>query len=150
MSLIEEYRKSKGITPRQIGDDEIVARCMYSLVNEGYKIMEEGIAENKESIDVVYVYGYGFPRQKGGKWVSLFCMLHWSILSMISIDYYTIAALFLYHSINYTILGPMFWAENEVGSQKVYTELKKYADKHPNQPWLQPCDTMANFAKTAK
>ena len=39
---------------------------MYSLINEGYRILEDGIAANQETIDIVYVYGYGFPRAKGG------------------------------------------------------------------------------------
>ena len=39
---------------------------MYSLVNEGFKILEDGIAKGPEDIDVVYIYGYGFPRHKGG------------------------------------------------------------------------------------
>ena len=52
--------------PREISDDEIVERCMYSLVNEGFKILEEGIAAGPADIDVVYVNGYGFPKYRGG------------------------------------------------------------------------------------
>ena len=51
---------------RDITDDEIVERCLFSLVNEGFKILEEGIAARAEDIDVVYVYGYGFPKYRGG------------------------------------------------------------------------------------
>jgi 3-hydroxyacyl-CoA dehydrogenase len=65
-SLIEAHRKSIGITPRAISDDEIVQRCIFALVNEGAKILEEGIALRSGDIDVVYLTGYGFPAAKGG------------------------------------------------------------------------------------
>ena len=55
-----------GITARIISDDEIKERTLYSLVNEGMKILEENIAEKPEDIDVIYVYGYGFPKYRGG------------------------------------------------------------------------------------
>ena len=51
---------------RDITDQEILERCMYSLVNEGFKILEEKIAQRPEDIDVVQVYGYGFPKYRGG------------------------------------------------------------------------------------
>lgn len=51
---------------REIGADEIVERCMLALVNEGAKILEEGIALRASDIDVVYVYGYGYPVHRGG------------------------------------------------------------------------------------
>ncbi len=51
---------------RQIGAEEIVERCMLALVNEGAKLLEEGIALRASDIDVVYVYGYGFPVYRGG------------------------------------------------------------------------------------
>lgn len=58
----------QGFTPnlREISDTEIIERCMFPLVNEGIKILEEGIALRPDDIDVVYVYGYGFPRYRGG------------------------------------------------------------------------------------
>ena len=64
--MIEKHRKDLGITPRQIGDDEIVHRLVYSLVNEGAKILEEGIASKASDIDMVYLTGYGFPLHRGG------------------------------------------------------------------------------------
>ena len=51
---------------RNIPDAEIIERCMFSLVNEGLKILEEGIAIRPDDVDAVYVYGYGFPRYRGG------------------------------------------------------------------------------------
>jgi len=64
--MISAHRKSLGITPREISDDEIVHRLVYSLVNEGAKIVEEGIAMRASDIDMVYLTGYGFPLHRGG------------------------------------------------------------------------------------
>jgi len=64
--LVTEYRNEIGMTPRTITDDEIVQRCVYALVNEGARILEEGIALRASDIDVVYLTGYGFPAAKGG------------------------------------------------------------------------------------
>ena len=66
VTMIEEHRKSLGITPRQISDEEIVQRLVYSLVNEGAHILEEGIASKASDIDMVYLMGYGFPIYRGG------------------------------------------------------------------------------------
>ncbi|HTP74967.1 MAG TPA: 3-hydroxyacyl-CoA dehydrogenase NAD-binding domain-containing protein [Burkholderiaceae bacterium] len=64
--MIEDYRKELGIAPRKIADDEIVHRLVYALVNEGAKILEEGIASKASDIDMVYLTGYGFPLFRGG------------------------------------------------------------------------------------
>jgi 3-hydroxyacyl-CoA dehydrogenase len=64
--LIDDYRKEIGITPRQISDQEIVERCVFALVNEGARILEEGIALRASDIDLVYLNGYGFPLDRGG------------------------------------------------------------------------------------
>jgi 3-hydroxyacyl-CoA dehydrogenase len=64
--LIEAYRSEHGITPRTIDDSEIVERCIYALVNEGARILAEGIAARASDIDVVYLNGYGFPQHRGG------------------------------------------------------------------------------------
>ena len=64
--LVTQYRSEIGMTPRPITDDEIVQRCVYALVNEGARILEEGIALRASDIDVVYLTGYGFPAAKGG------------------------------------------------------------------------------------
>jgi len=65
-ALIEEYRRETGLAPRSIGDPEIVGRCILALVNEGARILEEGIALRAVDIDVVWLTGYGFPRWRGG------------------------------------------------------------------------------------
>ena len=64
--LIGRYRKEIGITARKIADDEIVERCILALVNEGARILEEGIAQRASDIDMVYLTGYGFPLYRGG------------------------------------------------------------------------------------
>jgi 3-hydroxyacyl-CoA dehydrogenase len=64
--MIEEHRKELGITPRKISDDEIVQRLVYALVNEGARILEDGIASKSGDIDMVYLTGYGFPIWRGG------------------------------------------------------------------------------------
>jgi 3-hydroxyacyl-CoA dehydrogenase len=64
--MIAEHRKSLGITPRKISDEEIVQRLVFSLVNEAAHILEEGIANKASDIDVVYIFGYGFPVHRGG------------------------------------------------------------------------------------
>ena len=70
-ALIAEVAAEKGIARRSIGAEEIVARCLYPLVNEGARILEEGIALRASDIDVVWVYGYGFPAWRGG-------VMHWA------------------------------------------------------------------------
>ena len=64
--MIEKHRTELGITPRKISDDEIVHRLVYALVNEGAKIVDEGIALRASDIDMVYLTGYGFPLHRGG------------------------------------------------------------------------------------
>lgn len=64
--VIARCAAEAGITRRQISDDEIVARTIYALVNEGARIVQDGIAQRPSDIDVVYVSGYGFPMFRGG------------------------------------------------------------------------------------
>ena len=64
--MIEKHRADLGITPRKISDDEIVQRLVFALVNEGAKIVDEGIALRASDIDMVYLTGYGFPLHRGG------------------------------------------------------------------------------------
>lgn len=65
-TIIDDFRARAGIVPRDISDEEIMVRTLYSMVNEGAKILEEGIAQRASDIDVVWNYGYGWPRHKGG------------------------------------------------------------------------------------
>jgi 3-hydroxyacyl-CoA dehydrogenase len=66
VTMIEDYRKAQGITPRKISDEEIVQRLVFALVNEAAHILEEGIANKASDIDIVYIFGYGFPPHRGG------------------------------------------------------------------------------------
>lgn len=65
-ALIAHYRAEIGVVPRAIGDEEIVERCLFALVNEGAQLLGEGIAQRASDIDVVYLTGYGFPAARGG------------------------------------------------------------------------------------
>ncbi len=64
--LIADYSSAKGATPRKVSDEEVVERCIYALVNEGARILAEGIAMRASDIDLVYLNGYGFPSHRGG------------------------------------------------------------------------------------
>ena len=64
--LIEDFRAEQGTQPREIGQEEITKRLAYTLVNEGAQILDEGIAQRASDIDVIYIYGYGFPAYRGG------------------------------------------------------------------------------------
>ncbi len=65
-ALIKEEAAKLEVEQRDISKEEILARCFYPLINEGAKILEEGIAQRPSDIDVVYVFGYAFPVAKGG------------------------------------------------------------------------------------
>ena len=64
--LVERVSKELGYTRRDISDEEILKRCIYPLINEGARILDEGMAIRSSDIDVVYIYGYGFPAWRGG------------------------------------------------------------------------------------
>ncbi len=65
-AIIERYREKKGVVPRTVSDAEIVERCIYALINEGARIVDEGIAQRSSDVDLVYLNGYGFPAYRGG------------------------------------------------------------------------------------
>jgi len=64
--IIEDFAKKEGVERREISDEEIVERTLYTMVNEGAKILEERMAQRASDIDVVWVYGYGWPVYRGG------------------------------------------------------------------------------------
>jgi 3-hydroxyacyl-CoA dehydrogenase len=66
LALFEREAKRLGFERRDIGDEEIVSRCVCALINEGARVLEEGVALRAADIDVVYTAGYGFPRHRGG------------------------------------------------------------------------------------
>ncbi len=66
IELIRSTAREAGIAQRTFTDDEIVERCLYAMINEGARILEEGFAERASDIDVIYLNGYGFPAWRGG------------------------------------------------------------------------------------
>lgn len=64
--IILEFAAKKGINRRTISDEEIIERCIYPMINEGAKILEEGKAIRASDIDIVWINGYGFPAYRGG------------------------------------------------------------------------------------
>ena len=64
--LLKDLWAKKGVTPRTIPDQEILERQIYPMINEGAKILEEGKASRASDIDIVWLYGYGFPAWRGG------------------------------------------------------------------------------------
>ena len=64
--IIREFAKSKGVEQRKISDAEILERCIYPMINEGAKILEEGKAQRASDIDIVWINGYGWPVYRGG------------------------------------------------------------------------------------
>lgn len=69
--IVDETGKEAGITPEVVTDEAVVERCIYALVNEGAKIVDEGFALRSSDIDLVFLNGYGFPRWRGGP-------MHWA------------------------------------------------------------------------
>jgi 3-hydroxyacyl-CoA dehydrogenase len=64
--LILEFSEKMGVTRREINDEEILQRCIYPMINEGARILEEGMSQRPSDIDVVWVNGYGWPTYRGG------------------------------------------------------------------------------------
>jgi 3-hydroxyacyl-CoA dehydrogenase len=70
-ALIRSVSAELGIRRREVSDAEILERCLHPLVNEGARILEEGLVARASDLDVVWVHGYGFPRHRGGP-------MHWA------------------------------------------------------------------------
>jgi 3-hydroxyacyl-CoA dehydrogenase len=64
--MIRAEAKRLGIEQRKISEQEIIERCIYALIVEGARILEDGIATRASDIDVIWINGYGFPRHRGG------------------------------------------------------------------------------------
>ncbi len=94
--LIAEAAEKFGIEQRQISDEEIIERCFYSLFNIGCDVLDEGMAYRSSDIDIVYIFGYGFPAWRG---------------------------------------GPMYWAENAVGLDRVLDRIREFAEIHGDRWW---------------
>jgi len=101
LSILKTRAESLGITPRAHDNQEIVERCLFPLLNEGFRILEEGVVIRASDIDVVWTSGYGFPRYRGGpmfhaetiglktlldgilKYQKLFGPMHWQPASLL-------------------------------------------------------------------
>jgi 3-hydroxyacyl-CoA dehydrogenase len=64
--MVRRWARDAGIAQRKLSPEEIADRCLYALVNEGARILEEGIALRAVDIDIIYLNGYGFPAYRGG------------------------------------------------------------------------------------
>lgn len=73
LAIVDAERAKKGVTPRKFTPEEILRRYMAAMVNEGAKVVEEGIALRPLDVDVTFISGYGFPRYRGGpmKWADM-------------------------------------------------------------------------------
>lgn len=73
LAIVDAERAKKGVTPRSFTEEEILRRYMAAMVNEGAKVVEEGIALRPLDVDVTFMSGYGFPRHRGGpmKWADM-------------------------------------------------------------------------------
>ncbi|HXV59081.1 MAG TPA: 3-hydroxyacyl-CoA dehydrogenase NAD-binding domain-containing protein [Vicinamibacteria bacterium] len=112
--LIERVSEEAGIVRRPIADEEIVERCIYALINEGARILEEGIALRAGDIDVVWVYGYGFPRYRGGP------MFHADLVGLDNVK----RALTRLHT------SPGDWMEPAPLLEKLASEGRRFSDWH--------------------
>ncbi|MDE2483391.1 MAG: 3-hydroxyacyl-CoA dehydrogenase, partial [bacterium] len=65
-ALFAEEAKKHGIAPREVSDEEILQRLVFALINRGAYLLEEGVALRPGDIDIVYIFGYGFPPHHGG------------------------------------------------------------------------------------
>jgi 3-hydroxyacyl-CoA dehydrogenase len=66
IAILRATAERLGVAPREHMDQEILERCLYPLINEGVRIVEEGVAIRASDVDVVWTAGYGFPRHRGG------------------------------------------------------------------------------------
>ena len=64
--ILARERARLGVVPRDVSDEEIVERCVYALVDEGARILRDGLADSADDIDTIWANGYGFPAARGG------------------------------------------------------------------------------------
>ncbi|NVN64906.1 3-hydroxybutyryl-CoA epimerase [Pseudomonas putida] len=64
--MLVEHRHARGLEPRVVSDDEILQRCLFVMINEAAHMLEQGIVDSPNDIDLVWIHGYGFPRYRGG------------------------------------------------------------------------------------
>jgi 3-hydroxyacyl-CoA dehydrogenase len=66
IAILQQRARQLAVAPQAHSEQEIIERCLYPLINEGFRILEEGVAQRASDIDVVWSAGYGFPRYRGG------------------------------------------------------------------------------------
>jgi 3-hydroxyacyl-CoA dehydrogenase len=66
VAIVQARARALGVPSRSHSDEEILERCLFALLNEGFRILEEGVVQRSSDIDVVWTSGYGFPRYRGG------------------------------------------------------------------------------------
>ena len=112
-ALIRSEARKLGIERRDISADEIVERCIYGLIVEGARILEEGIATRSSDIDVVWMNGYGFPRYRGGP-------MHYADSIGLDKVYATVCSL-------RDRFGPMYWEPPQL-LQELAESGRRFAD----------------------
>ncbi len=95
IAILRTTAKRLGVAPREHSDREILERCLYPLINEGIRILEEGVAMRAGDVDVVWTAGYGFPRYRGGP------LFHADLIGLTTLH----EAISKYRQ----IFGPMHW-----------------------------------------
>ena len=95
IAILRTTAKRLGVAPREHSDQEILERCLYPLINEGIRILEEGVAMRAGDVDVVWTAGYGFPRYRGGP------LFHADLIGLTTLH----DAIIKYRQ----IFGPMHW-----------------------------------------
>lgn len=110
--IIKETAMEAGIAAGTVSDDMVIERCLYAMVNESAKVLEEGIALRASDIDLVFINGYGFPGWRGGP-------LHWAD---------TVGLAKILAAIDYFNEGHDFWAPAPL-LQRLVQEGKTFADR---------------------
>ena len=123
-SLVENYSMNSPSRGTKLSPDAIVSRILFALVNEGFKILEDGIASDPSKIDIIYLYGYGWPAWRGKLVHPCYCKYFITfILSILHLG---------------TEGGPMFWADNYVGLPVLLRELETFHKMYPDSEYFRP------------
>ena len=112
-ALILSTSKELGLERREIPDEEILARCLYAMINEAAKILEEGIAQRPGDVDIIWINGYGFPAHQGGP-------LHYA--DFIGLDT-VLAALRKFQALHGELWRPAPLLEKLVAEGKIFSDL---------------------------
>ncbi len=123
-SLIDKYSMNSVRRGTKLSPDAIVKRLLFPLVNEGFKILEDGIASDPSKIDIIYLYGYGWPAWRGKIVPPPFDLRFSHLLSS--------------NVASRNEGGPMFWADNYVGLSVLLRELETFHKMYPGSEYFRP------------